>query len=85
MTIRSTQPLPQDHYFCTPHTIYMEQHIKQHINIDIMKKSFFFAALLAVVCAASAVAQPRAVGVNLGYGVDVSYQHGIGAKNMVDM
>ena len=50
-----------------------------------MKKSFFFAALLTVVCAASAVAQPRAVGVNLGYGVDVSYQHGIGAKNMVDM
>ena len=50
-----------------------------------MKKSFFLAALLAVVCAASAVAQPRAVGVNLGYGIDVSYQHGIGAKNMVDM
>lgn len=31
-----------------------------------MKKSLILAAILAVVCVGSAVAQPRAIGVNLG-------------------
>ena len=33
----------------------------------------------------SAFAQPRAIGVNVGYGVDVSYQHTLGQKNMLDL
>ncbi len=50
-----------------------------------MKK---FIAVLAVVALTSFVAvnaQPRAVGVNLGYGFGLSYQHGFGEANMLDV
>lgn len=50
-----------------------------------MKKSILMAALMAVLCIGSAVAQPRAVGVNLGYGLGLSYQHGFGETNMLDV
>lgn len=50
-----------------------------------MKKSIFLVAILAMVGVATAVAQPRAIGVNLGWGADVSYQHGFGEKNMLDI
>ena len=50
-----------------------------------MKKSLILAAILAVVCVGSAVAQPRAIGVNIGYGIDLSYQHSLGEANMIDL
>ena len=40
---------------------------------------------MAVAGMAAAVAQPRAIGGNIGYGFDVSYQHSLGEKNMIDM
>lgn len=40
---------------------------------------------MAVASISLAVAQPRAVGVNLGYGAAFSYQHSLGEKNMVDL
>lgn len=49
-----------------------------------MKKSLFIAALLFVLGTASVIAQPRAVGVRLGYGVEVSYQHSLG-NNMLSI
>ena len=49
-----------------------------------MKKSLIVAALLFVLGTASAIAQPRAVGVRLGYGVEFSYQHGMG-DNMLSI
>ena len=51
----------------------------------IMKKSLIMAAILAVVCVGSAVAQPRAIGVNVGTGNGFSYQHGLGEDNMLDV
>ena len=48
-------------------------------------KKLLLVAFMAVLGVAAAVAQPRAIGVNLGYGVDVSYQHAIGESNMVDL
>lgn len=52
-----------------------------------MKKQVkIFGLIVAFVSiAAIANAQPRAVGVNLGYGVDLSYQHGLGESNMIDL
>ncbi len=50
-----------------------------------MKKSLFLAAILAVLAVGTAVAQPRAIGVNLGYGVGLSYQHSLGESNMIDL
>jgi len=50
-----------------------------------MKKSLILAALLAVVSVGAAVAQPRAIGLNLGYGLDVSYQHTLSKSNMIDL
>lgn len=50
-----------------------------------MKKSLILAAILAVVSVGVAVAQPRAIGLNIGYGVDFSYQHTVGEANMVDL
>ena len=50
-----------------------------------MKKSLILAAILAVVSVATAVAQPRAIGANIGYGIDVSYQHALGEANMIDL
>ena len=48
-------------------------------------KKIILIAVLAVAGLATAVAQPRAIGVNLGYGVDISYQHSIGESNMIDL
>ena len=50
-----------------------------------MKKSLLLIAILAFVGTAAAVAQPRAIGLNIGYGLDVSYQHSLGEKNMIDL
>ena len=47
-------------------------------------KKYLFVALLAVASIA-AYAQPRAVGVNLGGWSSLSYQHGFGEKNMLDV
>ena len=48
-------------------------------------KKLLLVAILAVAGFAAAVAQPRAIGLNLGYGLDVSYQHSIGEANMIDL
>lgn len=48
-------------------------------------KKLILVAIFAVAGIAAAVAQPRAIGVNLGYGVDLSYQHSLGASNMIDL
>ena len=50
-----------------------------------MRKSLFLTILLSLAFAVSAVAQPRAIGVNIGYGIDLSYQHTVGPSNMVDL
>ena len=50
-----------------------------------MKKSLLLIAILAFVGTAAAVAQPRAIGVNVGYGIDLSYQHSLGEANMIDL
>lgn len=43
-----------------------------------MKKSIFIAAIMAVLSISAAVAQPRAIGGQLGYGVEFSYEHSLG-------
>lgn len=48
-------------------------------------KKFMMIAVMAVLSIAYAAAQPRAVGGNIGYGVDFSYQHSLGEANMVDL
>ena len=50
-----------------------------------MKKSLILAAILGVISVGSAVAQPRAIGANIGYGIDLSYQHSLGEANMIDV
>ncbi|MBQ7210202.1 MAG: hypothetical protein IJS05_04830 [Paludibacteraceae bacterium] len=50
-----------------------------------MKKSLLLAAFVVVLGVASAYAQPRAVGVNLGPWSSLSYQHGFGDSNMLDV
>lgn len=50
-----------------------------------MKKSLILAAVLAVVCVGGIVAQPRAIGVNLGIGNGISYQHYLGENKMLDV
>lgn len=50
-----------------------------------MKKSVLLVAVMAVLGVVTAVAQPRAIGANIGYGIDVSYQHNLGANNMIDL
>ncbi len=50
-----------------------------------MKKSIFLTALFAVLAIGTAVAQPRAIGVNLGSGSGFSYQHNLGEANMLDV
>ncbi len=49
-----------------------------------MKKLFFTLAFAAMAVVA-VNAQPRAIGGNIGYGVDVSYQHNLGEANMIDL
>ncbi|MGN0234840.1 MAG: hypothetical protein ACI4BD_00785 [Paludibacteraceae bacterium] len=48
-------------------------------------KKLLLAVVMAVASISLAVAQPRAVGVNIGYGVGVSYQHSLGTNNMIDL
>lgn len=50
-----------------------------------MKKSILLTLVLAFAFSVSSYAQPRAIGVNIGYGMDVSYQHTLGQKNMLDL
>lgn len=50
-----------------------------------MKKGLILAAILAVVSVGAAVAQPRAIGVNLGYNIGISYQHSFGENNFLDV
>ena len=49
-----------------------------------MKIGLIVAAFLFVLGMASAIAQPRAVGVRLGWGVELSYQHTMG-NNMLSI
>ena len=48
-------------------------------------KKLLLVAILAVAGFAAAVAQPRAIGLNIGYGLDVSYQHTLSKTNMIDL
>jgi hypothetical protein len=49
-----------------------------------MKKLFFVAAL--ALCSFAALnAQPRAIGARIFYGLDASYQHGLGERNMISV
>ena len=48
-------------------------------------KKILLLAIVAMSSIAFAAAQPRAIGVNLGYGIDLSYQHAIGDANMIDL
>lgn len=50
-----------------------------------MKKSLLLIAVMAFVGAATAVAQPRAIGGRLGLDPQVSYQHGFGESNMLSV
>lgn len=50
-----------------------------------MKKSLLLIAVMAFVGAATAVAQPRAIGGRLGTDPQFSYQHGFGEKNMLSL
>ena len=54
------------------------------ILIKTIMKKYLLIAVLAIASIA-AYAQPRAVGVNLGYGAAVSYQHSFGEANMLDV
>lgn len=47
-------------------------------------KKYLLIAVLAVASLA-AYAQPRAIGGRIGYGVEFSYQHGLGESNMVQL
>ena len=48
-------------------------------------KKLLLVAIMAAAGIAAAVAQPRAIGANIGYGLDVSYQHSLGTDNMIDL
>ena len=48
-----------------------------------MKKIILVAALV-LGFAVAASAQPKAVGIRFGYGVEASYQHNVGAANFVE-
>ena len=49
-----------------------------------MKKLALVTVILIATCVV-AMAQPRAIGGRLAYGVGVSYQHGFGEKNMLQL
>ena len=49
-----------------------------------MKKVLILAIIFIATCTVS-LAQPRAIGVRVGWGVGVSYQHGFGEKNMLQV
>ena len=48
-------------------------------------KKFGLIVFIMAAFAAIAVAQPRAIGGRIGYGFEVSYQHALGEKNMVEV
>ena len=48
-------------------------------------KKFGLIVFIMAAFAAIAVAQPRAIGGRIGYGFEVSYQHGLGESNMVSV
>ncbi len=59
---------------------------KNNLMIElIMKKRILFTAILAVFAVVAAVAQPRAIGGNIGYGIGFSYQHNLSDANMIDL
>ena len=49
-----------------------------------MKKLLVLVALVAM-SAVAVNAQPRAIGARLGYGIEFSYQHNMGEKNMLEV
>ena len=49
-----------------------------------MKKTLILAIILIATCTVS-LAQPRAIGVRIGWGAGASYQHGFGEKNMLQV
>jgi len=51
-------------------------------NFLIMKRLVLFAIILVAACTV-AMAQPRAIGGRVSYGIGASYQHGFGEKNML--
>ena len=48
-------------------------------------KKILLVAVMALASVSFAVAQPRAIGANLGGSLGFSYQHGFGEKNMLDV
>ncbi|MCQ2351212.1 MAG: hypothetical protein MJ003_04470 [Paludibacteraceae bacterium] len=50
-----------------------------------MKKNLLLVAAMLLMSTVAAFAQPRAVGLRLGYGVEASYQHSLGASNMINL
>ena len=48
-------------------------------------KKFLLIAVMAIAGVSFAVAQPRAIGANLGGSLGFSYQHGFGEMNMLDV
>lgn len=48
-------------------------------------KKVFFVMLLFCSMATVSMAQPRAIGGRVGYNIEFSYQHAIGARNMLDI
>ena len=48
-------------------------------------KKLVLLSLFMVAMATAAFAQPRAIGGRIGYGFEVSYQHALGEKNMVEV
>lgn len=48
-------------------------------------KKLFFIFILALAVSVSATAQPRTIGANIGYGIDLSYQHTLSQTNMIDL
>jgi len=48
-------------------------------------KRFGLVVFIMAAFAAIAVAQPRAIGARIGYGVEVSYQHSLNSENMVSI
>jgi len=54
-----------------------------HTKLKNIMKKFILTAALTVFVAAAVVAQPRAIGGRLGYGIEFSYQHSVGSSNMI--
>lgn len=50
-----------------------------------MKKNLFLTALFVIFATVALNASPRAIGGRIGYGLEVSYQHGLNSGNMVSI